>query len=539
MMKCKKCFNDYNKSNRIAKLITPCGHTFCEDCLKKLIICPNCNKVIKDKITNFEIFDSIKFNSNLVTVSVEDSTLWKEMLDLKIREKLKQTSEKTKAIRKLIVLGEQKKIESIKNLSKLLLEELEELETESVSYISSKKVESSNILIKLNIEQLEEYNLKYEHITPAIQSLFDTDFSFEFSKLHQLKFIPVQSYDSISRNGKEITIKSNHQCMSAMKEYESKSLEEIRFQYYKAFRKYTKFDINNILNSNQSNIQLFDSNKILDSLSLGILSRSNQGKPSFKFGCISQQPVISNQATTSSTLSDSLFSTFKNFETSNTFRNSFFSRNTPITNEKKETISYFGSGFGSTSVNSDYDSHSGSDTNSTNTFNFGKQLETIGNDWKKVLSQLEELKTYSRRNISHNNNIKETFFVLNDSDTNLTKPLPTTPLTTKWTCSTCLVQNDDSKTSCACCSSLRQSSLTETKKLEEDNPLQRIQASFDMGWRVRSSGNKYGSLTGHALLIGVRSKKVLDSIVYNKNCTTRNKHMSLTSSLMGCRSITV
>ncbi len=25
-----------------------------------------------------------------------------------------------------------------------------------------------------------------------------------------------------------------------------------------------------------------------------------------------------------------------------------------------------------------------------------------------------------------------------DSDTNLTKPLPTPPLTTKWTCSTCL-----------------------------------------------------------------------------------------------------
>jgi len=81
--------------------------------------------------------------------------------------------------------------------------------------------------------------------------------------------------------------------------------------------------------------------------------------------------------------------------------------------------------------------------------------------------------------------------------------------------------------------------LSQQAAVEEDNPLQRIQASFDMGWRVRSSGNKYGSLTGHALLIGVRSKKVLDSIVYNKNCTTRNKHMSLTSSLMGCRSITV
>jgi hypothetical protein len=70
----------------------------------------------------------------------------------------------------------------------------------------------------------------------------------------------------------------------------------------------------------------------------------------------------------------------------------------------------------------------------------------------------------------------------------------------------------------------------EQHKLEDDNPLHRIQASFDMGWEVRSSSNKYGSPTGHALLIGARSKKVLDSIVYNKNCTTCNKHMALTGS---------
>jgi len=40
-----------------------------------------------------------------------------------------------------------------------------------------------------------------------------------------------------------------------------------------------------------------------------------------------------------------------------------------------------------------------------------------------------------------------------------------------------------------------------------------------MGWQVRSSGGKYGSRTGHALLIGAESKKVLDSVVYNKKCT--------------------
>jgi hypothetical protein len=52
--------------------------------------------------------------------------------------------------------------------------------------------------------------------------------------------------------------------------------------------------------------------------------------------------------------------------------------------------------------------------------------------------------------------------------------------------------------------------------LQNDEPLHRIVALYDMGWQVRSSGGKYGSRTGHALLIGATTKKVLDSIIYNK-----------------------
>jgi len=43
-----------------------------------------------------------------------------------------------------------------------------------------------------------------------------------------------------------------------------------------------------------------------------------------------------------------------------------------------------------------------------------------------------------------------------------------------------------------------------------------IEVSYDMGWQVRSSGGKYGSHTGQGLLIGVRTKMVLDSTVFNK-----------------------
>jgi ribosomal protein L37AE/L43A len=55
-------------------------------------------------------------------------------------------------------------------------------------------------------------------------------------------------------------------------------------------------------------------------------------------------------------------------------------------------------------------------------------------------------------------------------------------------------------------------------------PIPRIMASFDMDWQVRSSGRKYGSCTGHAMLIGAHSRKIMDSIVYNKRCTICNKH---------------
>jgi len=66
--------------------------------------------------------------------------------------------------------------------------------------------------------------------------------------------------------------------------------------------------------------------------------------------------------------------------------------------------------------------------------------------------------------------------------------------------------------------------------LEQEIPLHRIQASYDMGWQVRSSGHKYASPTGHALLIGTLTKKVLDSVVYNKKCGVCTAHYSRYSS---------
>jgi hypothetical protein len=66
--------------------------------------------------------------------------------------------------------------------------------------------------------------------------------------------------------------------------------------------------------------------------------------------------------------------------------------------------------------------------------------------------------------------------------------------------------------------------------LEKEISLHCIQESYDMGWQVRSSGHKYASPSGHELLIGTLTKKVLDSVVYNKRCGVCTAHYSQYSS---------
>jgi hypothetical protein len=75
----------------------------------------------------------------------------------------------------------------------------------------------------------------------------------------------------------------------------------------------------------------------------------------------------------------------------------------------------------------------------------------------------------------------------------------------------------------------------EQTPMQNDAPMYQVRASFDMGWQVQSSGGKYGSSTGHALLVGVLSKKIMDSILYNKKCAICTKHESRTGSTVGVR----
>jgi len=80
--------------------------------------------------------------------------------------------------------------------------------------------------------------------------------------------------------------------------------------------------------------------------------------------------------------------------------------------------------------------------------------------------------------------------------------------------------------------------VVEQTLLQQDLPLYRVRASFDMGWQVRSSGGKYGSTSGHAFLIGALSKKILDSVIYTKRCAICSGHESRTGTLEGVKAHT-
>lgn len=53
------------------------------------------------------------------------------------------------------------------------------------------------------------------------------------------KFVPVTGTDSMQKSGIAQTISTKHHCITCMKEYEGKSLEELRWEDYQANRRGT------------------------------------------------------------------------------------------------------------------------------------------------------------------------------------------------------------------------------------------------------------------------------------------------------------
>ena len=64
----------------------------------------------------------------------------------------------------------------------------------------------------------------------------------------------------------------------------------------------------------------------------------------------------------------------------------------------------------------------------------------------------------------------------------------------------------------------------------EEREVIKICVSYDMGWQKRSSGKQYNSLSGHAFMIGCRTKKVVGLILKSKACAVCNHYKNAKSS---------
>jgi len=109
--------------------------------------------------------------------------------------------------------------------------------------LSSSNLTTSNTLESLNESPIyrAETNIKPNTRNIALKDFFTN----KIANLQQLevngtstKFYPPTGQDLINRSGRSLSVKTNHQCLTRMKEYESKSLEELRLEDYQSNRKF-------------------------------------------------------------------------------------------------------------------------------------------------------------------------------------------------------------------------------------------------------------------------------------------------------------
>ena len=53
---------------------------------------------------------------------------------------------------------------------------------------------------------------------------------------------------------------------------------------------------------------------------------------------------------------------------------------------------------------------------------------------------------------------------------------------------------------------------------EKNNNKVKLTVTYYMGWQKRSSGRRYDSSSGHAFIIGARSKGIIGMVLYSKAC---------------------
>jgi len=89
-LKCHICQREFNRHQRLVKILVPCGHSLCSTCTPRVTNCPICRAIIEETITNWVVQrelgsedDSIRIEENVEHVENDTDKLLKIFSDHK------------------------------------------------------------------------------------------------------------------------------------------------------------------------------------------------------------------------------------------------------------------------------------------------------------------------------------------------------------------------------------------------------------------------------------------------------------------------
>jgi len=226
-MECKICFETYNETDRLPKMITNCGHTFCFLCVKKITKCPTCIRQISGTITNYNTLDFInntapktKLDRTLERLSLKNENKdIKRELNLKTKEQLNkkkalikslkaEVDKETERKKQILIHSNHKLIDELDRLEAKLDNEIlsnqndidceiesiiEKLDDNDLDMVEINKLKKNSIELKSKIKYLESVDLNYSFKT----CLYDS--SIQIGLIISNQASNLQVYESLTR----------------------------------------------------------------------------------------------------------------------------------------------------------------------------------------------------------------------------------------------------------------------------------------------------------------------------------------------------
>ncbi len=165
-MNCKICFQPFDHSFR-QPYILHCTHTYCRGCVNAEQICPICNIKIDGKILNLALLESIPL-SNYDKLKIESLNSIKDInkmhtdLNTKRQNKLDECFNKLNQIKEIITNETNKNIDLLKANQKDLIDEINQLEIDLVTGLTSKLIDQNELTN--SVKNLEENELNEEEL---------------------------------------------------------------------------------------------------------------------------------------------------------------------------------------------------------------------------------------------------------------------------------------------------------------------------------------------------------------------------------------